>query len=95
MATAEDLQHGVYVKGDSVRRCDTNASVVAARWEGYVLLENQDVESVDYRDLQAQAKALGVPANQSKEALEAAILEASKQPAGDQADETTPDQETE
>lgn len=35
-------------------------------------------EGVSYRDLQAQAKELGVPANQSREDLEAAIAEAER-----------------
>ena len=33
-------------------------------------------EEVSYRDLQAQAKALDIPANQSREELESAIAEA-------------------
>lgn len=35
-------------------------------------------EPVPYADLQAQAKELDIPANQSREALEAAIAEASE-----------------
>lgn len=34
-------------------------------------------EPANYRDLQAQAKELGIPANQSKDDLEAAIEEQS------------------
>jgi hypothetical protein len=36
----------------------------------------EDAEEVSYRDLQAQAKELGIAANQSREDLEAAIAEA-------------------
>lgn len=37
------------------------------------------VEAVPYRDLQAQAKQAGIPANQSREELEAAIAEAEEE----------------
>ena len=36
-------------------------------------------EAVPYRDLQAQAKELDIPANQSREELEAAIAEAGEE----------------
>lgn len=39
--------------------------------------EPEPAEEVSYRDLQAQAKALDIPANQSRDELEAAIAEAS------------------
>ena len=38
----------------------------------------ESAEEVSYRDLQARAKALDIPANQSREDLEAAIAEAER-----------------
>jgi hypothetical protein len=37
----------------------------------------ESAEEISYRELQAQAKELEIPANQSREDLEAAIAEAS------------------
>lgn len=37
---------------------------------------DEDEDAVSYRDLQEQAKELDIPANQSREDLEAAIAEA-------------------
>lgn len=86
----------MYVKAGAVRNCQTRADVVAARFEGFVPAGNQDPVDVDYRDLQEQAKALGIPANQSKAALVKAVAahptETTTDPAGDQPGE---DQETE
>lgn len=65
----------IYVKGDQTRRVYTPAQRVAAVWEGFKPASEVTTEDVDYRDLQAQAKSLGIPANQGKEALVKAIAE--------------------
>lgn len=67
-----NYQPGTYVKGDSVRAVDSPAGAVNAVWDGYVL-QSVSAEDVAYRDLQQQAKELGIPANQSAKALEASI----------------------
>jgi hypothetical protein len=41
--------------------------------------ESEDEEEVSYRDLQEQAKALEIPANQSADELKAAIAEATEE----------------
>lgn len=72
-----DYKPGTYVKGDSVKVANTAARAVALRFDGYTLHEATPAEDTSYRDLQAQAKELGIPANQSEAALRAAIAEAS------------------
>lgn len=64
---------GVYVKGDQTRIVNTRGAAVQAVWDGYTL---QGGDS-DYRALQAKAKDLGIPANQSAEALVEAIAQKS------------------
>src|SRR5690349_144228 len=65
---------GTYRKGDDVRVASTPSEAVALSFEGY---KRETAESVadgaDYRELQAQAKELGIAANQSKGALAEAI----------------------
>jgi len=77
-----------YAKGDQRRSVHTAADAVKARFAGFKLIAAED--GVDYRDLQAQAKELEIPANQSAEELQEAInAELSK---GDkQSPEKTPD----
>lgn len=64
---------GVYVKGDDERVANTPARAVALVFEGFSLKETIPAEGATYRDLQAQAKELGIPANQSEGALRDAI----------------------
>lgn len=78
---------GTYVKGDRVRFASNAVQVVQAKWEGFVRADQADVD-VDYRDLQARAKSLGIPANQPKAKLAEAV--ASYTP--ENADPATPDQ---
>ena len=82
---------GLYVKGDKVRNALTPAQAVQAVWDGFVAAPEQ-AEQVEtpYADLQAQAKALGIPANQSAAKLAEAI--ANFEPEADVADsEAQPD----
>jgi len=65
---------GNYVKNGRVRAASTAADAVDLVWNGYVPVADQPAPSRS--DLQAQAKALGIPANQTSEALLAAIAEA-------------------
>lgn len=67
---------GVYVKGDSVKTANTAAKAVALVFEGYQLQEQVPAEDTSYRELQAEAKELGIPANQSDSALRKAIAKA-------------------
>jgi len=60
---------GTYVKGDSAKVATSRAQAVALVFDGYVFRGESPSEDVDYRDLQAQAKELGIPANQSADAL--------------------------
>ena len=66
-----DYGAGIYVKGDRTRIANTKADAVQAVWDGYA---PQGGDS-DYRALQAKAKDLGIPANQSAEALTEAIAQ--------------------
>lgn len=67
---------GTYVKGDSEKVANTAARAVALVFEGYRLKETVPADDTNYRDLQAQAKELGIKANQSEADLRAAIAEA-------------------
>lgn len=67
---------GVYVKGDVERVANTPARAVALVFDGFRLKEAVPAEDTSYRDLQAQAKELGIPANQSADDLRAAIAQA-------------------
>lgn len=71
----------IYVKGEQTRRVFTPAQRVAAEWDGFKPASEVTAEDVDYRDLQAQAKSLGIPANQGKDALAKAIAEHDPAPA--------------
>ena len=75
MATQNDFEPGTYVRGDTTRYARTRAQAVAFVWDGFRPATAQQPEDVDYRNLQAQAKALGIPANQSAEALQKAIVD--------------------
>lgn len=68
-----EYQPGVYVKGNDERVANTSSRAVALVFEGYSLKETVPAESASYRDLQAQAKELGIAANQSEGALRDAI----------------------
>ena len=68
-----EYKPGTYVKGDSVRVAHTAATAVALRFDGYQLRTEDALADVDYRDLQAQAKAAGISANQSRADLTAAL----------------------
>lgn len=74
--STEGYVPGTYVKGDSVRTANRRSDAVALVFEGYRLKEQVPAEDTSYRDLQAQAKELGIPANQSEAALREAIAEA-------------------
>jgi hypothetical protein len=68
---------GTYTKGEDVRHASSPSEAVALVFAGYRPQTAASVaESADYRDLQAQAKGLGIPANQSKADLAQAIAEA-------------------
>lgn len=62
-------QPGVYVKGDSERVANTVSRAAALVFEGYALKDESPAPDADYRDLQAQAKELGISANQKADAL--------------------------
>jgi hypothetical protein len=79
---------GVYVKGDSEKVANTPARAVALVFDGYTLKETVPAESASYRDLQAQAKELGIPANQSEGALREAIAAATPSTAVTTVDES-------
>lgn len=68
-------QPGVYVKGEQERVATTTATAVALVFDGYVLKDESPAPDADYRDLQEQAKELGIKANQSADVLRAAIDE--------------------
>lgn len=67
---------GIYAKGDTERVANTTARAVELVFEGFRLKEQVPAEDASYRDLQSQAKDLGIPANQSAEDLRSAIAEA-------------------
>lgn len=79
-------QPEIYVKGDLTRRVFTPAQRVAAVWDGFKPTSEVTAEDVDYRDLQATAKSLGIPANQGKDALAAAIASHQPDPEPESAD---------
>lgn len=60
---------GLYAKGSNVQRADTPARAVTLVFNGYKRVADETVENTSYPDLQGQAKALGVPANQKAETL--------------------------
>lgn len=64
---------GTYVKGDSLAVANTTARAVALTFDGYELRKEIPSEGASYRDLQAKAKELGIPANQSEDDLRVAI----------------------
>ena len=67
-------QTGTYVKGERVRYARTPGQAVQAVWEGFRRADEVDTD-VDYRELQARAKALGIPANGPKAALAKAVAD--------------------
>lgn len=70
-------QPGIYVKGDQKRAAHTARDAVALVFDGFKLEESTAPgEDVSYRDLQAQAREHGIPANQTADVLRAAIAEA-------------------
>lgn len=89
MSEAAQYPAGTYVKGDQVRLARTPAVAVALVFDGYSLAkaatktegevivapvtEDVDLDGPDYKALQELAKAEGIPANQSKADLEAAL----------------------
>ena len=80
-------QPGLFVKGDKVRNAVTPAQAVQAAWEGFVAAPDQaEQESASYADLQAQAKELGIPANQSAVKLAEAIANFEPEPEAQQSD---------
>lgn len=78
------FEPGTYRKGDRVRNVSTRRDAVQATWDGFVLAA--PAEDASYADLQAQAKAKGVPANQSGEALRAALTDVPSEPVVDNPD---------
>lgn len=60
-----------FVKGDRTKVAHNAADAVKARFEGYRPYVAES--TVDYSELQAQAKLRGIPANQSKDALVEAL----------------------
>lgn len=72
-----EYKPGVYVKDGVEKHANTVARAVALAFEGYRLKEEVPASGASYRDLQSQAKELGIPANQSEDALRAAIAEVS------------------
>jgi hypothetical protein len=66
---------GIYRKGLEVRTAETASEAVALKFAGFVKQTAAALDDVDYRDLQQQAKDLGIPANQAKTALAQAIAD--------------------
>lgn len=64
---------GVYVKGNVERVATSASSAVALVFDGYALKDTVPSVEASYADLQAQAKALNIPANQSTGVLREAI----------------------
>lgn len=67
--TAAPHQPGVYVKGDSTQVATSASKAAALVFDGYVLQDESPAPDADYRDLQAQAKELGIAANQKADVL--------------------------
>lgn len=67
-----------FQKGDDIRTANTAADEVALRFRGFVPVATNAMQRavVDYRDLQVQAKELGIPANQTAQELTDAIAQA-------------------
>ena len=57
---------GTYSKGGKVKVAEDVAQAVALTFEGYRYVDEAVADDTGYRDLQEQAKALGIPAHQSK-----------------------------
>jgi len=89
MTDSAQYPAGTYVKGDDVRVARTPAVAVALAFSGYALAksdtkveadavvvpvtEDVNTDGPDYPTLQELAKEAGIPANQSKAALEEAL----------------------
>ena len=66
---------GTFAKGNIVRRADRPVDVVALRFAGWKRVEEQTPDDASYRELQEQAKSVGIPANQSTDALLEALAQ--------------------
>jgi hypothetical protein len=64
---------GTYVKNGRRKTAGSRRDAVALVFDGYKLEKPVVSEEATYRDLQAQAKELGIAANQSESALREAI----------------------
>lgn len=82
MPSNNENRPGTFVKGSVVRVAQTATQVVQLRFDGWSRVEEQG--DVSYRELQSQAKHVGIPANQSAEQLVEALsrLEGEGGPAG-------------
>lgn len=78
-----EYEPGTYVKGDVTKVATSTKRAVALVFDGYRRKVDGPSESADYRDLQAQAKELDIPANQSAEALREQIDAKLNEPASD------------
>jgi len=95
-ASSSQYPAGTYVKGDDARVAYSSADAVALVFRGFALAKSEtkveadavvapvtpdvDLDGPDYRALQELAKEVGIPANQSKPALEAALEEHANKP---------------
>lgn len=78
-----EFEAGTYVKGDVARVATSRSQAVALVFDGYVRKVDGPAEDAAYRDLQEQAKELGIPANQKADALREQIDAELNKPAGD------------
>ena len=77
MSVESEYKPGVYRKGDDVRVVETPTEAVNLLARGYVRQGATPTEDgPDYRELQRQAKELGIPATGTKEELAAAVSHA-------------------
>lgn len=92
-----DLELGLYVKGDRVRVANSQKEAVQAVWDGFARPAPEG--EVSFADLKAQAKALGIKTNQKKADLQQAIasfeppVEESTPDGTENADPETPDED--
>ena len=71
---------GTYVKNGRRKTAASRRDAVALVFDGYTLEKPVVSEEATYRELQAKAKDLGIPANQSEAALREAIATAEPVP---------------
>lgn len=69
MSDSGSYATGVYVKGDDEKVANSTTRAVALVFEGYQLKTEVPADDTSYRDLQAQAKELGIKANQPEDVL--------------------------